>query len=155
MGNRFDLALLVLAGAALGWSCGGKAVMDGVGQEAGGGGATTTSSTTSTGSGGQGASSTCEALVQDLSDAIDAAQACDPTIYLAQCMGTAVVADMCGCPIVANENYPELVQAALNAYNAWAGAGCGPIPCYACPPPPSSPWYCDSSTWRCMPAYEQ
>ncbi len=155
MGNRIDLAFLVLAGAALGWSCGGKAVFDGVAPgSGGGGGATTSSSTTSTGSGGQGASSTCEALGQDLSEAIDAAQACDPTIYLAQCTGTAVVLDSCACSIVANENYPELVQAALTAYDAWASAGCGPIPCATCPPPPTTPWYCDPNAWRCMPAYE-
>jgi hypothetical protein len=146
------IAVLCLAGATLVWSCGGKAVIDPGGSAHGGSGGTATT-TTNTGSGGEGASATCDVLSQDLTQAIAAAQACDPTIYLAQCTGSAVVADSCACPIVANENYPELVQDALDAYNAWAGAGCGPIPCATCPPPPTTPWYCDPTAWRCIPTY--
>ena len=149
-----DFVLLCLVGATFVWSCGGKAVIDPGGSAQGGTGGSTTS-TTNTGSGGEGASPTCSVLTQEMSEAIESALACDPTIYLAQCTGTATVLDACACEVVANENYPELIQAALDAYNAWAGAGCGPIPCYTCPPSPDTPWYCDSNSWRCMPAYEQ
>ena len=156
MSLRMQLSALALVGAALAWSCGGKAVVDPPihGQAGSGGQGATTTTTGSTGLGGEGAGSGCDGLMQDLTDAINAAQACDPTIYLAQCMGTAVVKDSCACDLVANENYPELVQAATDAYSAWVAAGCGPIPCYSCPPPPTSPWFCDPNSSRCQPAYE-
>ena len=143
--------------AALAWSCGGKAVVDGENEGQGGAGGTTTTtthSTTSTGSGGEGASPSCNSLSQALTAAIDAAQECNPAINTVQCNGSSVVRDSCACELVANENYPALVQAANGAYNAWVAAGCGPIPCYNCPPAPPSPWYCDPSTSSCQPAYE-
>jgi hypothetical protein len=144
---------LILAAVALAWSCGGKAVVDPGGHAEGGAGGESTT-TTSTGQGGQGAATSCESMLQQLTDAIDAAQACDPTIFLVQCAGTATVTDSCTCELVANENYPELIEVAAAAYGAWMAAECGPIPCYGCPPPPSSPWYCDPTSWRCQPAYE-
>jgi hypothetical protein len=156
MSLRTQLSVFGLVGAALVWSCGGKAVVDPPihGQAGSGGQGATTTTTGSTGLGGEGAGTGCEALMQDLTNAISAAQACDPASPVYECTGMAVVKDTCACDLVANQTVPTLVQAANDAYDAWVAAGCGPIPCYACPPPPSSPWYCDPNSLSCQPAYE-
>jgi len=125
-------------------ACGGKAVMDGtngVGGSAGSGGTTTTSSHTtststthSTGMAGSGAPGDPCVEAQDLVTENNlAALACDPTIFIAQCTGSAIIRDLCGCQVIANENNPTAVQAAHDAYASWIGIGCGPMTCDVCP----------------------
>ena len=155
MSLRMQLSALALVGAALVWSCGGKAVVDPpLHGRAGSGGQGATTTTGSTGLGGEGAGTGCNALDQNMMDALGAAQACDPSSSVNECTSAAVVKDTCGCEAVANQTAPGLVQAANDAYDAWVAAGCGPTPCYACPPAPPAPWYCDIFTQHCQPAYE-
>ena len=120
-------------------ACGGKAFVDGgvgAGGSAGAGGTTSshTTSTHSTGSAGSGAPGDPCLEAQDwLGIKIVAALACDPTIYLAQCTGTATVYDYCGCELVANENNATAVQDAIDAYKAMVQMGCAPTTCAPCP----------------------
>jgi hypothetical protein len=138
--------LVVLAMAVL--HCGGKAVVDpassggsgGAGGIAGHGGTSTSSTSgtsTSTSSGTSatgGTADVCTLLKEDLDQKVLAARSCDPTIYLEQCNGEAMIYDDCGCDTVANEHNPEAVKAALEAFAAWVDAGCGPYDCQWCPP---------------------
>jgi len=71
-----------------------------------------------------------------------------------QCTGDTVAYDSCGCTIVVADQHQAEAAAAVEAYQAWVQAGCGPVPCYTCPPAPPAPWYCDSATSMCQPAYE-
>jgi hypothetical protein len=150
-------------------ACGGKAVMDGESPTAqgGNGGATTsttastsssttthTTTTITTGPGGWGGAGGCDALQSDFEQKLAAAQACDPAINAIQCSGDTVAFDLCGCDVVANDYHGAQAQAARDAFDLWVAGGCGPYECYACPPPPSSPWYCDPTAKQCMPAYE-
>lgn len=152
-----------LVACGLAGACGGKAVVDpeiqtGTG---GSGAATTTSSTSSSsttssssGTAGAGGSASCEVLQDLLEEAIAVAQWCDPLINAAQCTGHTIIMDPCGCEVVANDTISDAAGQALAAYDAWVAQGCGPVDCMTCPPPPSSPWYCDGDLMRCEPAYE-
>lgn len=156
-----------LAAFALAAACGGKAVIDPEAQTgAGGTGAasttsSTSSSTTTTSSGtggvaGSGGTTTnfCDLLQEELENAIWSAQWCDPLINALQCTGDTVILDTCGCPVVANDTTPHAAEEALIAYDGWVAEGCGPFLCSTCPPPPSSPWYCDGDVMMCEPANE-
>jgi hypothetical protein len=121
-------------------ACGGKAVVDGPGNQGGEGGQTTTTShtdnSTTSGTGGEGATGDpCTQLEGNLTQKIADALACDPAINMPQCTGTAYVLDTCGCQILANELDPSAVGAAQQAYQAWVGQGCGPWDCLDCPTP--------------------
>ncbi len=76
---------------------------------------------------------TCEPASAARIDALAAAMACNPTVSSIQCDGSALVPDQCGCLHIANEKYPDLVEAAKAAYDAWAGV---------CPTPPCLPDAC-------------
>jgi hypothetical protein len=97
--TTFALTLTSLA------ACGGKVVVDG----------------SATGSGG-GAPGSCDALLADLDQKIQAAQQCSPNLAVVQC--TAVISDGCDCPVPVNELSADAVTAAKNAYQAAAEAGC-------------------------------
>lgn len=143
-------------------ACGGKAVVDPETRTStgGSGAATTTSSTsssgttTSSGTAGAGGSASCELLQDLLEEAIATAQWCDPLINELQCTGQTVIMDPCGCEVVANDATSDAAAGALAAYDEWVALGCGPFDCMTCPPPPSTPWYCDGDLMRCEPAYE-
>jgi hypothetical protein len=145
-------------GLLLALACGGEAVVDDVaagGSGTGAGTGTGTGAGTGTGTGtGSGTGPTCDTLEQDLAFWMAAAMACDPYINTIQCDGSMLIFDTCGCPVVANELNEDAAKAAIAAYEAWAGAGCGPYDCFACPPGPETPWYCDASFEACVPAYE-
>jgi hypothetical protein len=108
--------------------------------------------TATTGAGGAGG---CSALFNNLLEQLDAAQACNPALSSPQCTGMSVVLDVCGCQVVAGEGHPEATKLSLIAYEDWTLAGCGPYACESCPPPPQSPWYCDFTSERCLPAFEK
>ena len=169
---RPRLGLVLPCWAASGWiwlglvaACGGKAVMDGespTSQGGSGGTTSTTSSSTSTssstittGSGGWGGAGGCDALQQSFEQKLAAAQQCNPAMNAVQCSGNTVAHDSCGCEVAANDYHATQAQAAELAFDAWVSGGCGPLECYACPPPPTSPWYCDPTASQCMPAYEK
>ncbi len=147
--------MLACASRILSWSI-GVALLSGCGAnvvfESGGEGGSAGAGASSPGGGSEGGStssgSPCGALTAAFEDAISAARACDPFLNVASCTGSAVILDSCGCPaIVANELYPERVEAAKNAYDAWVGAGCGPFPCETCVP--ANAGICDSVTSQC------
>ncbi|MFT3773067.1 MAG: hypothetical protein QM820_47405 [Minicystis sp.] len=142
------LALLLGVGAAtLAAACGGKTIVE-TGPAGGSGGATTT------GLGGAGGlSNDCDVLGADFQSKLAAAQSCDPLINAIQCSGTATLHDGCGCEVAGNELAPEKVSLAVDAFEAWVNAGCGPFECALCPPPPSSvSWFCDPGSSQCKPA---
>ncbi len=160
-GFRSSVTVAALCtGVALLAACGGKVVVDAAGAgggnvivgASGSGGATFTTATTGTGPSGAGG---CEALFLDLETKLDAAQACNPALSSPQCTGMSIVTDVCGCQVVAGEGHPEAINASQLAYEDWTLASCGPYACESCPPPPQSPWYCDPTSERCMPAYEK
>jgi hypothetical protein len=128
-------------------ACGGKAVLDGTasGGSGGGGasGTTTTTTTTFTTTTSITTTDVCEVLGADLAAKLELAMACNPQISVEQCTGEIVIWDQCGCSVAPNVLTPELAQAALDAYNVWVAAGCGPFDCAWCPPgPETAPWYC-------------
>ena len=139
-------------------ACGGKVVVDaegvtaGAGGGGGGGGA---------GAGGGGSGSTsggfggCYPLQAEVKAKLEAAQACNPVLAVVQCSGAVVAKDLCGCTVVANDTTPMKGQAALEAFDAWISAGCGPFLCEFCPPGPDTAWYCDGATSTCKPAFEK
>lgn len=136
-------------------ACGGKVVVD-QGSEIGGAGGTTSTGTGGLGgAGGIGGAGGCDALLADFQAKLDAAQACNPLINAIQCSGTVVAFDTCGCEVVANDQASTAASYAIGAYESWADAGCGPYDCALCPPPPSSPWFCDPATSKCQPAWEK
>lgn len=72
------------------------------------------------GSGGS-ASADCDALLDDLDEAIREARACVPGGVVPECDGSAILTTECGCKVLGNENRPERVaeaNAALAAYEA-------------------------------------
>lgn len=152
-------ALLALTLTSLLVACGGKVVVDGAGTpgEGGAGGTSTTTTTTSPSSqaatGAGGANAACAGLQTDATATLAAAQACNPTLSVPQCSGTNVASDLCGCPVVANDSAFSAAQLANMAFKTWVSAGCGPIECFSCPPPPSSPWFCDPTAAICKPAF--
>ncbi len=79
----------------------------------------------------------CDVLAQRRYDTLQAARACNPAISSISCDASAVVKDECGCAVVVNERYPELVQAAKEASDAWLNSACEPTLCPAvlCPLP--------------------
>lgn len=155
-------SLLALALASIVAACGGNVVVDK-------GGSTTTTTTTGDtggtggtggiggtgGTGGVGAADVCGALEEQVKSALDAAQKCNPAISSLQCSGAVTALDTCGCPVAANEKNPQLADHELNVWNQWVGAGCGPYDCFACPPPPTSGWYCDPNKGACTAAWMQ
>ncbi|MEP7119531.1 MAG: hypothetical protein ABJE95_01425 [Byssovorax sp.] len=156
-------ALLALSLTSLLLACGGKVVVDGAatpGEGGKGGGSSTTGTgtngpTTVAGTGVGGSGGACAGLQADVTATLAAAQACNPAINAPQCSGTNVVADLCGCPVVANDSAFSAAQLANMAFTTWVNAGCGPFECFACPPPPSSPWFCDPTASICKPAFEK
>jgi hypothetical protein len=159
------LSLLIVS------ACGGTAVIDGddggTTTGTGTGTATGTSSGTGTGTGtstGTGAGTAtgtatgtgdvCLDGAAAVTDAVLAAQACDPLINAVQCSGMTVVIDTCGCPVVANDLDQDAAEKALDSFNQWVETPCSTYDCESCPPPPDSPWYCDPGQMQCFPAYE-
>ncbi len=143
--------------ALIAGACGGKAVVDPPAEGIGGSSSTsssTTSSSTTSSSGTGGTADPCPLLDEQLEAALRLAQACNPMINAIQCSGQAVVYDTCGCQVVANDQASSEAEAALEAYDAWVQAGCGPQLCSTCPPGPETPWYCDVDLEVCTPAYE-
>jgi hypothetical protein len=155
----FSAALLALSFTSLLVACGGKVVVEGGGTpgEGGAGGTSTTGTTnpsgqvTATGAGG--ASQACAGLQADVTATVAAAQACNPGLDAPQCSGTNIVADLCGCPVVANNGSISAAQLANMAFKTWVSAGCGPFNCFTCPPPPTDPWFCDPTEAICKPAF--
>jgi hypothetical protein len=153
--SLFPVALLPASLAMLLMACGGKVVVDGgaVPGEGGGGASSATtvgsSVAVTVGAGGAGG---CAGLQADAIATLAAAQACNPALDASQCSGTVTSVDLCGCPVVANDAASSAAQLANMAFSTWVNAGCGPIECFACPPPPSSPWFCDPTTLLCKPA---
>lgn len=146
-----DSSLLFVAGALLTGTlmaaCGGKVFVDPGGTGAAGGAG---------GSGTGGGAANCDLLEKNLAQKLLEAQACDPTINAIQCSDKAIVKDGCGCDEAGNELNPAAVAASNDAYDTWVGFGCGPYECALCPPPPqSSPWYCDPTQKKCLPAFEK
>jgi hypothetical protein len=75
---------------------------------------------------------TCDSLSATLVGALDDATSCNacddgpnPCAYLSGPQLT----DVCGCPVAVNGQSAEAVGAALDAWNAWRDAGCGPLDC--------------------------
>jgi hypothetical protein len=148
---RHSLSFAVLM-VSLQVACGKVVVEEGA--PGGGGAAVTSTSSTGPGStGSTGSTGGCGGLQSDLLTKLEAAQGCSPDIDVPQCSGSVTALDFCGCPVVANDTSFDAAQVAIEAFEAWAGAGCGPNPCFACPPPPTSPWYCDSTDAVCKPVY--
>jgi hypothetical protein len=145
--RTFSLGMtFFLAGA-----CGGKVVFDG--QSTGAGGNVGVG-----GGGGAGGSAStggsCDTLRAAFTQAFSAAQACNPTLNVAQCTGTAMLPDACACPTLLNEHNPTAVTAAKTARSAAAAAGCF-TPCGA-PCEGSGPGFCEpvgsGSTGKCAAA---
>jgi hypothetical protein len=156
--RSFAIVAALCTGAALLAACGGKVVVDAggaggdtmvVSASSSGGGSSTSAST------GTGDPETCEALLLVYQTKLDAARACNPALSSPQCTGMSIVTDECDCQVVAGDGNPEAVNASQLAYGNWTFAGCGPYACKTCPPPPQSPWYCDPTSERCMPAFEK
>jgi len=154
-------ALLALSFTSLLMACGGKVVVESGGTpgEGGAGGTSTTGTTTPSSQvsagGTGGASNACSGLQADVTATLAAAQACNPTINVPQCSGTNTAIDLCGCPVVANDSAFSAAQLESMAFNTWVSAGCGPFNCLTCPPPPSSPWFCDPTEAVCKPAFKK
>ncbi len=74
----------------------------------------------------------CPALLERYRSAIEAARACDPTADAVSCNGAAGVSNECGCPVILNEQNPELVEVAHDLRNQWDSSGCAEVT--ACPP---------------------
>jgi len=150
----------IVGGAAVLVACGGTAVIDGSDETGAGGAPTTATSTTTTvttttsSTATNTATNVCDGLELGLVYRIDAAQSCNPYINTIQCSGAIVIYDRCGCEAVANDGLVDEAELAIDAYDDWVNAGCGPLDCDSCPPPASSPWYCDPFEERCLPAYE-
>jgi len=147
-------------GAIVG-ACGGKAVVDGSVSEGGAGGSTgsttshsTTTSSSLTGTGAGGSGGPCASLGEELRMLVEEAQRCDAMINALQCTGNTVVYDACGCTLVANDYASDIAASAVAVYQQWTGLGCGPYDCEHCPPDPDTPWYCDPTESKCLPAYE-
>ncbi len=71
----------------------------------------------------------CAQLDATRRQALAAARSCNAAIDIAQCSGSAVIAQECGCDVVVNETKPERVAAARAARDAWEAAGCAPTVC--------------------------
>lgn len=163
MMNRRCVALGVAVGLV--GACSGKAIVDGQGSTGAGGStttatttistsATTTATTTPAGIGGS--VDPCTALGEALIDALAVAQYCNPALSVPQCSGQNVVFDQCGCEVAANDGLPDEGQLALEAYDAWVDAGCGPWDCTMCPLPPSTGgWFCHPDHQQCWPPGQQ
>ncbi|APR76237.1 Hypothetical protein A7982_01584 [Minicystis rosea] len=147
--RREPAALVFAVVSALVAACGGKVVVDVDGAAGGGLPEPTTGVGASTSSGTAGAGG-CDELGAILESAVFAAQTCNPVLSVQQCSGKVVIHDGCGCELAANETKPGAAMAAISAFDTWVAAGCGPVPCLLCPPPPSSePWFCNPATSQC------
>ena len=145
-------------------ACGGSAVV--IPQDEGGGGAGGTASSTSTtgvGTTGTGTTSTtagtgtttggaggagCAELEQELVEALEAATACDPTIYAIQCSGSTAAMGYCSCLQAANDLTPALGEASVAIGMEWAMSGCEYNFCEGCYPLTAA-WFCNPTTQRC------
>lgn len=153
--SLFPIALLSASLATLVMACGGKVIVDGgavPGQGSGGAGSTTATTVGSSVTVGAGGAGGCAGLQADAITTLAAAQACKPQLGVPQCSGTNTSTDLCGCSVVANDGAVTAAQLANMAFGTWVNAGCGPVECLVCPPPPSSPWFCDPTTSLCKPA---
>jgi hypothetical protein len=155
------ITLLLASLAALSAACGGKVVVEssGAAGSGGAGGAPDTAVTVGIGSAaaqsGVGGAGGCTGLQADVTATLAAAQACNPALSVPQCSGTNTAVDTCGCPVVANDAAVEAAQLANMAFKTWVSAGCGPFNCFSCPPPPTSPWFCDPTAAVCKPAFQK
>ena len=156
--SLFPTALLLASLTSLLIACGGKVVVDGggaAGEGGAGGSSTVTTTSSSVVAVGVGGASGCEGLQADAVATLAAAQACNPALSVPQCSGTNTTIDLCGCAVVANDSSFTAAQLANMAFGTWVMAGCGPFECFTCPPPPTSPWYCDPTEAICKPAFEK
>ena len=85
----------------------------------------------------------CEALREALIEAFEAAVLCNPAMSSLQCDGLEMMTNQCGCPWAANNRQPDLAQAARDAWEPYAAAGCIPETCGSCRDP--------TPTFRCVP----
>jgi hypothetical protein len=126
--------------------CGGKAVVDGAGGEGAGG---------TTSHGGSGGAS-CAELSTAYQTAFAEAIACNACLSIEQCYGGPQINDSCGCPAGANATTPDKADDAKAAYQAWTGAGCGPLDCGVPCSAQDTAWFCSPSSGSgcsatCMP----
>ncbi len=133
--------------------CGGKVVYGegagGAGGSGGNDGATATVGTSSVSNASVSTGDNCFALGEALDEAVAAAIACDPQVTTVECSGEELIFDRCGCQgTVANDNRPELAQAARDAFDAWVAGGCGPFDCGACNLPVAGG--CDAAQSTCV-----
>ncbi len=164
---RHPLGLSALLSASLASmliACGGKVVVDASGAPGGGGAGGAAASTTSVSSSsevtaiasvGVGGAGGCAGLQEDLVAKVAAAQACNTALSVPQCSGGTTVNDLCGCSVAANDTNSMAAQISTAAFKAWVNAGCGPIACLLCPPPPPAPWHCDPTSAVCEPTFEK
>lgn len=103
--------------------------------------------------GGSGGTTECEALEAEMLTALDLATTCDPSIDVAQCSGTAIAKTYCNCAVVANDFMPDEAAASFALGDLWY-LNCEYNFCESGCYPTDAPWYCDSVTNRCQPAYE-
>ena len=100
----------------------------------------------------------CSGTYGQVSDAIVTAQGCDPAANVIQCSGAAMVHDLCGCSVVANETNMQAIAAADAAYAMCASEGCcgpaahpiTPPPCDPKCPPMAAGGHCDPATSLCV-----
>jgi hypothetical protein len=123
------------------------------GSSGGDGGASSSGGGSVLGGGGIGGAETCDGMLSIVLDELAKAQTCSPYVNTIQCSGKITAVDTCGCTVAANEGAGAVAASEQDAFDNWVGAGCGPHECYACPPAPPSPWYCDPTTLTCKPAY--
>ena len=95
----------------------------------------------------------CSDSLYYLRKAIDEAQACLPACDAPQCSGDTLIMDACGCPLVANDLWPELAERALSSYDSvMTYAPCSQVDCSSgCSVSPDTSWECDPDTQRCIP----
>jgi hypothetical protein len=122
----------------------------GAGGHAGG----TTTSTTST----TAVAIECSGTYAMLRGDVTAAEVCSPTLQIVQCSGKAMIHDVCGCLVIANETNQAAVDEANAAYASCVNVKCcgpgampiSPPTCGTCPPPPTK-GFCDPNTSHCAP----
>jgi len=115
---------------------------------------TTSTTTTSTSTGGIECSGTYATLGGDVAQA----ETCSPMLQIVQCSGKAMIHDVCGCLVIANETNQAAVDKANAAYASCVSMKCcgpGAMPitppsCGTCPPPPTK-GFCDPGTSKCAP----
>ena len=142
------LAALVLALIASG--CGGKVVLEGGSGDGGAGGmggaaSSSTSQDVSVGdtvSVTNGTGVSCDTLLANMQDTLDAATACNACTGFDGCVVGVLLHDACGCDVQGNGSLTDEPLEATQAYNEWVAAGCGPFACNRECGPVSSKGFC-------------